>query len=154
MFSCRSQKNVKLTPHIISSSDVIKSKNTFKRISRSIYTQMHFTDTLNWNLYIKLMKAAGKCFTHTWTAKILTTFAVYYLGLRTTKRVIGKQCRPRSDAADCGVWSGSPLFANSSAIFLQEYLNIPKIESGLFQYIMWRSLSSLQWINPLYSGDP
>ena len=25
---------------------------------------------------------------------------------------IGKQCRPRSDAAECGVWSGSSLFAN------------------------------------------
>ena len=24
---------------------------------------------------------------------------------------IGKQCRARSDAAKCGVWSGSPLFA-------------------------------------------
>ena len=34
------------------------------------------------------------------------------------KMVIGKQCRPRSDAAESGVWSGSPLFANSLAIFL------------------------------------
>ena len=34
------------------------------------------------------------------------------------KRVIGKQCRPRSDAAECGIWSGSPLFANILAIFL------------------------------------
>ena len=33
-------------------------------------------------------------------------------GLETPKRVTGKQCRPRSDAAECGVWSGSPLFAN------------------------------------------
>ena len=37
--------------------------------------------------------------------------------------VIGKQCRPRLDATECGIWSRSPLFvfANSSAIFLQEY---------------------------------
>ena len=42
----------------------------------------------------------------------------------TRKRVLGKQCRPRSDAAERGVWSGSPLFANSLAIFLQEYLNL------------------------------
>ena len=25
----------------------------------------------------------------------------------------GKQCRPRSDATECGVWSGSPQFANT-----------------------------------------
>ena len=38
--------------------------------------------------------------------------------LETPKRVIGKQCRPRSDAPECGIWSGSPLFANSSTFFL------------------------------------
>ena len=38
----------------------------------------------------------------------------------TPKRVFGKQWRPRSDAAECGVWSGSPLFANSSTIFLRK----------------------------------
>ena len=37
--------------------------------------------------------------------------------LETPKRVIGKQCRPRSDAPKCGIWSGSPLFANSLASF-------------------------------------
>ena len=31
--------------------------------------------------------------------------------LETPKRVIGKQCRPRSDAAECSILSGSPLFA-------------------------------------------
>ena len=36
----------------------------------------------------------------------------------TRKRVFGKQCRPRSDATEHGVSSGSPLFANSLAIFL------------------------------------
>ena len=30
--------------------------------------------------------------------------------LASHKRDIGKQCRPRSDAAKCGVWSGSTLF--------------------------------------------
>ena len=43
--------------------------------------------------------------------------------LETPERVTGKQGRPRSDAAECGVWSGSPLFANRSTIFLQEYLH-------------------------------
>ena len=36
----------------------------------------------------------------------------------TPKRIISKQCRPRSDAAICGVWSGSSLFTKSLAIFL------------------------------------
>ena len=46
----------------------------------------------------------------------------YYLihcSLETPKWVIGKQCRPRSDATEWGIWSGSPLFANSSTIFLK-----------------------------------
>ena len=34
-----------------------------------------------------------------------------HLCLASHKRDIGKQCRPRSDAAECGVWSGSTLFA-------------------------------------------
>ena len=71
----------------------------------------------------------------------------YYEKSETPKRVIGKQCRPTE-------WSGSPLFANSLDIFLKEYLtshsltfnNVPKIEIGLFQYIVWDSLFSLQWV--------
>ena len=42
--------------------------------------------------------------------------------LETPKRETGKQCRLRSDATECGIWSASPLFANSSNIFLLEYL--------------------------------
>ena len=34
----------------------------------------------------------------------------------TPKRVTGKQCRPRSDAAECGIWSGSTLFALNTEI--------------------------------------
>ena len=44
--------------------------------------------------------------------------AITHCSRETRKRVIGKQCRPRSDAAERGVWSGSPLFANSLTIFL------------------------------------
>ena len=69
----------------------------------------------------------------------------------THKRVVGKQCRPRWDAAERGIWSGAPLFADSLAIFLQEHVNliasVPKIATGLFQYIVWESLFSIQWIN-------
>ena len=36
------------------------------------------------------------------------------------KRDIGKQCRPRSDAAQRGVWSGSTLFALGSGITLKQ----------------------------------
>ena len=39
------------------------------------------------------------------------------------KRGIGKQCRPRSDAADRGVWSGSTLFASSTGIFIKHGSN-------------------------------
>ena len=42
--------------------------------------------------------------------------------LETPRRVIDKQCKPRSDTAEHGVWAGSPLFANSSTVFFK-YLN-------------------------------
>ena len=40
--------------------------------------------------------------------------ALTSLSLASHKRDIGKQCRPRSDVAERGVWSGSTLFALSS----------------------------------------
>ena len=47
----------------------------------------------------------------------------------------GKQCWPWSDAASCGVWSGSTLFAK---VYLFQYL-------GLLQYdIAWDSLHSIE----------
>ena len=42
-----------------------------------------------------------------------------HLSLASHKRDIGRQCRPRSDAAECGVWSGSTLFALNSEISLK-----------------------------------
>ena len=55
-----------------------------------------------------------------WTrvSENIWTRALALCSLETPKRVIGKQCRPRSDATECGIWSGSPMFANSSTIFL------------------------------------
>ena len=35
------------------------------------------------------------------------------------KKDIGKQCRPRSDAAECGIWSGPVLFALNKWIFIK-----------------------------------
>ena len=55
--------------------------------------------------------------------QLINAFLLTHCSLETSKNVIGKQYRPRSDAAECGVWSVSPLFANSSTIFLLEYLN-------------------------------
>ena len=45
-------------------------------------------------------------------------FLLTHCGLETPKRVTGKQCRPRSEAAERGIWSGSLMLANSSTIFL------------------------------------
>ena len=44
-------------------------------------------------------------------------FRLTHCSRETRKRVTGKEYRPRSDATERGVWSGSPLFANSLAIF-------------------------------------
>ena len=38
--------------------------------------------------------------------------------------VIGKQCKPRPDAAECGIWSGSPMFA-----YRMFYQNLNKNEN-------------------------
>ena len=53
-----------------------------------------------------------------WFLTLLLLPSLTHCSHETRKRVIGKQCRPRSDATECSVWSGSPLFANSLAIFL------------------------------------
>ena len=37
----------------------------------------------------------------------------------TSKRVIGKQCRPRSDAAKCSTWSGFAVFALNTGISIK-----------------------------------
>ena len=59
---------------------------------------------------------------HTYTnPAVFRRVDMYYLthcSRETRKGVLGKQWRPRSDAAERGVWSGSPLFAKSLAIFL------------------------------------
>ena len=55
------------------------------------------------------------------TTKIVLTVentGLSHCSLETPKRVIGKQCRSRSDTVERGIWLGSPLFANSLAVFL------------------------------------
>ena len=61
--------------------------------------------------------------------------------------VTGKQWRPRSDATECGVWSRSPLFANSSSSF---FLGIYKSHS--LTYLNWKlDASNIYRIYPKYS---
>ena len=49
---------------------------------------------------------------------------------------IGKQCRPRSNAVECSIWSGSSLFANKNIYSKQnKNENTPKIGNGLIQLI-------------------
>ena len=48
--------------------------------------------------------------------ELIIELILNHFSLETHKRVIGKQCRPRSDATKCNIWSGSPLFENSVAI--------------------------------------
>ena len=49
-----------------------------------------------------------------------------HLCLASHIRGIGKQCRPRSDAAECGVWSGSTLFTLNIGISVEHGNNIKK----------------------------
>ena len=68
---------------------------------------------IEWYLFVNLHIQVFFIHSHSFCTPHLT-----HCSQETRKRVIGKQCRPRSDAAECGIWSGSPLFANSLAIFL------------------------------------
>ena len=56
-----------------------------------------------------------------------STNPFYYLWMCIKLRMSGKQCRPWSDAAYCGVWSGSPLFAQAC---LSEYKINAQIQSN------------------------
>ena len=66
----------------------------------------------------------------------------------TPKWVFDKQCRPRQYAAEWGVWSGSPMFANSSIIFLRKYKShsLTNLKSKLESSNIRESSFSLQWV--------
>ena len=81
---------------------------------------------------------------------VLSCFHFTHCSLETPKRVVGKLCRPRSDAAEGGIWSGFPLFANSSTIFS---LGISKSHS--LTYLKSKLESSnikYRWVNSVYNG--
>ena len=81
------------------------------------------TSILPWNIYAfpfeKTTYICVKIATETYAHN---TGGLTHSSLENPKRAIGKQCRLRSDATECGVWSRSPLFVNSLAICL--YLNL------------------------------
>ena len=54
-----------------------------------------------------------------WKRSLLST----HLCLASNERDIGKQCTPKSDATECGVWSGSALFAWSTGISMKHVNN-------------------------------
>ena len=56
-----------------------------------------------------------------------------HLSLFSHKWDIGKQCRPRSDAAKRGVWSGSTLFALSSKISTKHANNKKTNQTPLYR---------------------
>ena len=100
----------------------------------------------NFKLHQNLWRSCKSCFTH--------------CSLETPKRVIVKQCRPRSDAAKRGVWPGSPLFADS-VNFLSEYPKKSTAASFLFPcyHKPWRTRrmldglgGSVGWASDWWSG--
>ena len=78
-------------------------------------------------------------------------FSIQWASLETPKRVTDKQSRPRSDAAEYGIWWVSPLFPNRFAIFL---LGTSKSYSPTYQKLKldssniqcWGSLFNLKWV--------
>ena len=53
---------------------------------------------------LSVLENSGKFFYY--FIQIVCGGNVTHCSRKTRKRVIGKQCRPRSDAAECGFWSG------------------------------------------------
>ena len=70
------------------------------------------------------------------------------------KRDISKQCRPRSDAAERGVWSGSTLFALSTGISVnhgnnKNFPDSPFTRNGPVQRVMVEEATQNKWVNLL-----
>ena len=59
-----------------------------------------------------------------WEFRIYGTLYLTHCSPETPKRVTDKKWRPKSDAAERGVWSGSPLLAISSTMCFSEYLKM------------------------------
>ena len=80
-----------------------------------------------------------------------------HLSLEFHTRDIGKKCRPRSDAAERGVWSGSTLFALRSEISTQHDNNkndsdTPYIWNGPVQRVMVEQSTRFIWVKQNWAG--
>ena len=75
-----------------------------------------------------------------------------YLCLASLKWDIDKQCRPRSDAAERSVWSGSTLFALTTGISIkhgnnQNWPDTPLIGNELVQSVEIEESTRHKWVN-------
>ena len=107
----------------------------------NIYISCH----LIWNLWNKPSASFinFKC-------KILFVMTLTHLCLASHKRDIGKQFRPRSDAAERDVWSGSTLFALIAGISIKHGNNnwpdTPLTRNGLVQSIQVEESTRHEWV--------
>ena len=80
------------------------------------------------------------------------TCMLTHISLASHKRDIGKQCRPGSDAAECGISSGSILFALSSETSIKHGNNInkpdtPYIGNKPIQRVDVEESTRHKWVN-------
>ena len=68
------------------------------------------------NERFRMMRPTEKKWSYWHFLSLTSVTWLTHLSLGSHKRDIGKQCRPRSDAAERGVWSGSTLFALRTGI--------------------------------------
>ena len=78
-----------------------------------------------------------------------------HLCLASNKRDTGKQCRPRSDAAECYIWSGFILFVFNSGISTTDTGNTktqpetPYIRKGSPKRVVVGKATQHKWVNIL-----
>ena len=53
--------------------------------------------------------------------------------METPKTITSKQCQPRSDAAECSIWSGSTLFALTTGISIKHSNNKNQLDTLLLE---------------------
>ena len=58
-----------------------------------------------------------------WTFITKCIISLSHFSLEPSKRVTGKQCRPRTDATNHGIWSGSTLFVLDTGISIKCHSN-------------------------------
>ena len=106
----------------------------------------------NWHLFMIFCKTYHSWLYITFGKHLLNLYNLTHISLASYFWDIGKQYRPRWDSAECGISSGSTLFAYRN--FYKKWnknekiLLIPsKIESGLVQMIMMGKSIRQMWVN-------